>query len=761
MPSVEHGDLSNGMVKIKTFKGKTPLIATLSTKPHTKQAAISKGFALGKGKGGLLNLSGEYARSVSDLASPHTAYDRFGVTANYSNKANTSVGPLSYTIGLAGNLGGYDSKSDPDAFTETYAKKRDNSFRGNIGMQWLLNKQWISNLEASVSVIYSDKKYSVNTNKSNASTQAFIHSMENGYFIATDYNANPNAPIVLGPTGYWYELAHTDNKPLSYSVKLKGDLVKHYGDITNRVMLGAELNGSGNLGRGLYYADMRYAPTWRPYRYDELPFMNNYAVYAEDKLTISNIGESIFQLTAGLRSDITSIRNSDYGTVSGLSPRFNAKYIFWEKADKLVSEWNVYAGWGKSIKLPSFDVLYPAPTYADKLAFAPGSLADGTVFYAYYTMPTTPIYNSDLKWQNSRQLEIGTEARIKGVKVYLSAFYNKTVNPYISTTLYTPYTYKLTGQSALESCEIPLANREYTIDQTSGVVTVNDKTGLYPSQQLAYTNKNTFKSNTLYTNGSDVKRSGLDWIVDFPQIPSIKTSFRLDGSFYSYKGVEETMTAYCPVSTQSMSGELYKYVGYYVGSSQVSNGSLSRKVDMNLTVTTHVPKIRMIVSAKFEATFLDYSKNLSEWSGGDRSIILDSASDFFGTTGNINGKNQYVATYPLYYSTWENPEVKIPFAEKLAWAKDNDNVLYNDLAKLVMKSNTNYYFKPSKVSAYYSANLSVTKEIGDFASLSFFATNFFNNMKLVNVSSNDKDYSLYNSSYIPRFYYGLTLRIKI
>jgi hypothetical protein len=210
-----------------------------------------------------------------------------------------------------------------------------------------------------------------------------------------------------------------------------------------------------------------------------------------------------------------------------------------------------------------------------------------------------------------------------------------------------------------------------------------------------------------------------------------------------------------------MSGELYKYVGYYVGSSQVSNGSLSRKVDMNLTVTTHVPKIRMIVSAKFEATFLDYSKNLSEWSGGDRSIILDSASDFFGTTGDINGKNQYVATYPLYYSTWDNPDVKIPFAEKLAWAKENDNVLYNDLAKLVMKSNTNYYFRPSKVSAYYSANFSVTKEIGDFASLSFFATNFFNNMKLVNVSSNDKDYSLYNSSYIPRFYYGLTLRIKI
>ena len=47
-------------------------------------------------------------------------------------------------------------------------------------------------------------------------------------------------------------------------------------------MLGGEYNGSGNNGKGLYYDDMRYAPTWRPYRYDELPFMHNYAVYMED-----------------------------------------------------------------------------------------------------------------------------------------------------------------------------------------------------------------------------------------------------------------------------------------------------------------------------------------------------------------------------------------------------------------------------------------------------------------------------------------------
>lgn len=95
------------------------------------------------------------------------------------------------------------------------------------------------------------------------------------------------------------------------------------------------------------------------------------------------------------------------------------------------------------------------------------------------------------------------------------------------------------------------------------------------------------------------------------------------------------------------------------------------------------------------------------------------------------------------------------------WAKENDMTLYNELVRLVAKSNTNYYFNPNKISSYYSANFSVTKEIGDFASISFYATNFFNHMGLVKASNTGKESSLYNSSYIPKFYYGMSLRLKL
>jgi hypothetical protein len=120
-----------------------------------------------------------------------------------------------------------------------------------------------------------------------------------------------------------------------------------------------------------------------------------------------------------------------------------------------------------------------------------------------------------------------------------------------------------------------------------------------------------------------------------------------------------------------------------------------------------------------------------------------------------------VAYYPEYYTTWENPDEKIPFAEKFLWARDNDRALYSDLAKLVVRTNNSYFFNRRSISPYFNMNLNVTKEIGKLATITLFATNFFNNVSRVNLSWNNTETSLYNSSYIPKFYYGASLRLKL
>ena len=741
IPSVEYGDLSNGVVKVNTRKGKSPFIVEGKLNQHTQQIALNKGFDLGS-RSGVLNASFEHARSFSDAASPHTAYQRNILSLNYMNIFMRETTPLTLNIGLTGNIGGYNAEADPDNELDDYSKSRDNNLRAHFELNWLLNKKWITNLSLRGSLSTVDRKSEDYTHTNSATTLANLHAMEEGYFIATNYDSNPNAPIILGPTGYWHVKQFNDSKPINGSLRLKADWTRRFDKMMSRLMLGAEYTGSRNNGQGSYYDDLRYAPTWREYRYDDLPALNNIALYAEEKISIPTSKLSTLEITAGLRDDITIINGSEYGTVSSLSPRFNGRYTFWKNRRKrVVSELVLHAGWGKSVKLPSFQVLYPSPSYYDIEVFRSPSTANNTTVSAWYTRPSKALYNPDLKWQYTNQTDIGIEMNIKGTRVSLSAFHHRTYNPYMATTEYTPFSYFYTPVSALEGLTIPTDGRTYTIDPTTGTVTVSSADG--SSAVVPNNERRFYLSNTRYINASPLDRYGLEWIIDFKQFKALNTSLRFDGNYYYYKSEDETLFASMHNSNTKMTGtgEPYQYIGWYRGTNgtstaqtSIANGAISKTLNLNTTITTHIPNIRLIMALRIESTLYSYRKNLSNFEGD---------------------------VYPEYYTTWDAPDTKIPFAEKFQWAKDNDATLYNDLQNLVVHPNTAYVMNANRISAYYSANLSVTKEIGDHVSISFYANNFFNNMKTVHSSQTDLDASLFSSSYIPSYYYGLSLRLKL
>ena len=432
----------------------------------------------------------------------------------------------------------------------------------------------------------------------------------------------------------------------------------------------------------------------------------------------------------------------------------------------------LHAGWGKSVKLPSFQVLYPTPSYTDRLAFASTSTTDNKSYYAYHTYPAQTIYNDQLQWQYTNQTDIGIDMKIKGTRVSLSFFHHKTRNPYPSTDQFTPMMYRYTPPASLNGLAISPDNRRYAIDQQTGIVTVSDATGVVSPKQLTYLERNTYAVNKYYVNGSDINRYGLEWVVDFAQIKALRTSIRLDGNYYYYKGIDDVLFADIPGGVNTtMTGNLpYAYVGYYRGTNvtgagtsanaQVANGSLSKKANLNFTLTTHIPQIRMIVALRIETSLYNYSRQLSEFENGSRGIVLNSPTDFFGEPYDGSSENKYIAIYPEYYSTWDNPNEKIPFAEKFAWARDNDPTLYNDLSKLVVRTNYPYTMNANRISSYYSANVNITKEIGDHVSVSFYANNFLNNMKTVHSSQTNLETSLFSSGYIPSYYYGLSLKLK-
>ena len=747
--SVVYGDMTNGVFKINTRKGASPYLIEMKTNPNTQSFSVNKGFRL-KGNSGVLNASAERAKSIANPASPYTSYDRNNFSLTYDNTFNQDRRPLSFTFGITGNIGGYNTKADPDAFRETFTQVKDNEFRAHTRINYLPNLSWLTNLLITASINYNDNLVTKKVNQSSSSSVASVHGTEEGYFVGQLYDEhNPNQPIIMIPPGYWYNTGFSDNKPITISAGLQARWIKSVGALRNNLLLGGDFKSTGNLGKGVYHDDMQYAPhKWREFRFDQLPYMNTVALFLEDEINIK-IGRSNLQLRPALRSDMTFISGSDYGNVNALSPRFSARFN--------TGKVNIRAGYGKFVKLPSFNTLFPEPDYTDSPVFAT-SVSGSENFSAYYILPRHPKFNPDLRWQYDQKWDLGVDTRIKGVSISLSAYQSQTLHSYVSAESHEPFSFNYTDIRALDGCPIPYDNRQFAIDQYTGVVTVMDKTGSLPNMELAYITRNTFKRVPQPINGSPVLRRGVEWSVDFGKIQALQTSIRWDGNFYYYKYVDEIITSYLQAGNMA-NGTPYKYLMYFVGGQGTSNGSFQKHLFTNLTLTTHIPAVRFVVTLKIEGSLYNHTQNLSEYQGKPHGYVLDNSDDVLPSESrkDIYAGDQYMIKYPLYYVSLDDLNTQIPFLESFRDAKENNPTLYTELLRVIRRSSFTYYFNPIKYTAYATAHLNITKEIGDVATISFIATNFLSTMQLVKSSQT----GLYQTAPVPAFYYGIALKIKI
>ena len=350
-------------------------------------------------------------------------------------------------------------------------------------------------------------------------------------------------------------------------------------------------------------------------------------------------------------------------------------------------------------------------------------------------------YNPNLKWQRNSNAEVGIEADFLGVSISLVGFYNKTKDPYKYSTLYTPFTYRImqrptdyAASSDNPSIVVDSNNGDVTIDGISMVEKVEDRT---------------FVKSTYQDNGADITRSGLELTVDFPEIKPIKTSLRLDAS-YNYTKYIDSSLSYSYNSGLSHSSEKnrsYQYVGIYAngGSGSVYNGKETKNLDANLTSITHIPQARLIITCRLEMSILTRSRNLSSNNGG-YTYAYTTTKEGTGVVGkNIYDANAYTAIWPVAYMDLEGNEH--PFTSKEAALAEFSN--------LIIKSGNAYTFAQDGYGFYCSANLSITKEIGDHVSLSFFANNFTNSRPYMKSMATGVGAIL-----TPAFYYGLTCRLK-
>ena len=721
VPSAEYGDLSSGMVKINTRKGRTPVNLTFSVNPRTYQTSVSKGIDL-QDDNGVLNLSAEWARAVKKLISPYESYTRSGLTLSYSN---TFAKVLRFEAGFTGNIGGMDSKDDPDAFTGEYEKERDNVFRGNTSLTWLLNKSWVTNLKLDASVNFNDNLYHYHKYESYGSSQPAVHAEQEGYFLAERL-----------PLTYFSDQI-IDSKELDFAASLKYNWHKRWDDMKSSLKAGVQWKANGNVGEGEYYKDPSLAANgYRPRPYSQYPFMHNLSVYAEEHLTMP-VASTKLEVTAGLRLENVFIKNSLYNKKTTLSPRFNAK---WQLSDGL----SIRGGWGITEKLPSYHVLYPKQEYRDIQTY--GFSHGDQTSYIYYTQPYTVVYNPELRWQRNSNSEIGIDAEFRGMKVSLVGFYNVTKGTYNFLNVYEPYSYDILQRP--EGFVMP-DNPQIKVDSQTGMMYVRGSQDEYWTPMDVKVTDRTFAKSTKQNNGADVKRAGAELVVEFPEIKPLKTTFRLDAAYTYTKYLNEQLSAYYQKgwSHTTLANRSYQYLGIYANGGNddsVTNGKITHNLNANLTAITHIPQARIIITCRLEATLLRRSRNLSQYNGAEYAFTV-SETDNNPTGGNIYDGKSYTAIYPVSYMDLDGNVH--PFTA--AQAADPD------FANLILKSDNIYTFAQDGYGMYMSANLSITKEIGDHVSLSFFANNFTNSRPYVKSMATGV-----GAIFTPVFYYGLTCRLK-
>lgn len=720
VPSAEYGDLNSGMVRINTRKGLTPWSITFAVNPRTYQASASKGIDLMKNRG-VLNVSAEWTRATQKLSSPYTSYTRRGFSASYSN---TFKNVLKFEAGATGNIGGMNTKNDPDAYKGTWSKVRDNVLRANTSLTWLLRKSWITNLKLDASVNYNDNRSQDHAYGSSASMLPAVHSELAGYYLADRL-----------PVSYFSDKV-IDSKELDYAASLKYEWFKKSGKRLSKLKAGVQWKANGNVGEGEYYKDPSVAANgYRPRPYSQYPFMHNVAAYIEEDFTFP-IGKTSLQISAGLRLENLFVKDTDYKNVSSLSPRFNAK---WKISDNL----SIRGGWGVSEKLPSFYILYPVQKYRDIQTF--GFSHGDSSSYVYYTQPYKMLFNENLKWQKNYNAEFGIEAYFLRTSVSLVGFFNKTKNPYTYQNIYTPFSYNI--MSVPSGYTVP-DNPEIRVDSQTGQVYMRGSNEEFWTPMATKVTDKTFFESQMPGNGDDIYRTGAELIVDFPEIAPIRTKFRLDANYAYTHYIDNTLnwTYRTGWSHTSLSNRSYQYVGIYAngGESGTFNGKESHSLNANLTAITHIPEARIVITCRLEMSLLSRFRNLSRYQGKEYAYNVN-ADGIESIGGSIYGSKNYTAIRPVKYMD-ENGDVH-DFTDKEA----SDPAFAN----LIIKSGNAYTFSQDGYGAYLSANLSVTKEIGDHVSLSFFANNFTNSRMFVTSKATGV-----SAIFTPAFYYGLTCRLK-
>jgi len=579
--SVEHGDLTSGLIQIKRIKGGNDLRARFKSDMTSKLVYAGKGWEWGGKERRTLNASVNFLDSRSDPRNVRQNYKRLtgslrgGRTwAGGERFVHTLNGSFDYT-------GSFDDrKSDQDIDevdgrpAETY---RSSYNRFQLGADYTLqakeNDSFFRTFSVNASLSYERDLIDRWKNVILSSETPISVSREPGEFDA-----------IIVPTRYEATL-QVDGRPLYAFVNAIACFQKGI----HRIKAGAEWNFDKNLGQGTLFDITRPLSTTmssRPRAYYDIPADNQLALFAEENLRFP-LGPFALEAMAGLRMSMLLGADKTYAIQAKpyLDPRANLRLempqaLLW--GYKLES--GLYGGVGVHSKFPTMEMLYPDTLYSDKLQmnYWPNERELRRINMLVYTID--PV-NRSLGAARNVKWEIGADASWNGWTASVDYFVEDMTSGFRGGSEY-----------------IQLISKDYN-EQAIDKATL---TGPPSLETTPYVPDTTLVSYGLSTNGSRTLKKGIEYTLATGRIPVINTRLTVNGAWFLTQYMNSQPEYQRPSSV--INGKPYPYIGIY----EKNDSYLYESFNTNFLFDTQVPRLGLIFSTSFQCTWFTGQQTMAD-----------------------------------------------------------------------------------------------------------------------------------------------------
>ena len=272
IPSVEYGNLTSGVVIVKTKTGSTPWEAKFKADPYSKMVYAGKGFTLKNGSA--INAGIDWTQSFGDTRKRYLGYDRISATLGYSKSFDVAGRPMLLRLNGSFYSNVNNSKTDPQMqVTSSTFENKNIGARLNAEGSWKINGAALTALEYGfmVSQAYqSDRLHEYVASASGVISNTLKPGVYEGIFLPSSYYSD-------------YEI---EGKPFSVYLQVKANKIIQLGGGGNFTNLraGIDWRYDANYGGGLLY-DINKPPqnissqTLRPRSFRDIPALNNLLLF--------------------------------------------------------------------------------------------------------------------------------------------------------------------------------------------------------------------------------------------------------------------------------------------------------------------------------------------------------------------------------------------------------------------------------------------------------------------------------------------------